>query len=44
MEVVDAIIQFYGYSLYDVETAKQMKADARGRFEGRIILEEVFDK
>ena len=44
LEVIDAIVQFYGYSLYDVETAKQMKADGRGRFEGRIILEEVFDK
>jgi predicted house-cleaning noncanonical NTP pyrophosphatase (MazG superfamily) len=44
LEVVDAIVQFYGYSLYDMETAKQIKADTRGRFEDRIILEEVSDK
>jgi|2_EtaG_2_1085320.scaffolds.fasta_scaffold04427_4 predicted house-cleaning noncanonical NTP pyrophosphatase (MazG superfamily) len=44
LEVVGAIVQFYGYNLYDVETAKQIKADTRGRFEGRVILEEVSDK
>lgn len=44
LEVLDAIIEFYGYNLYDVETARQIKADARGRFKDRVILEEVFDK
>ena len=44
LEVLNAIMAFYGYNLYDVETTRQIKADARGAFEDRIILEEVFDK
>jgi len=43
LEVIEAITLCYGFDPYDVETARQAKAGARGSFKDRIILEEVFD-
>ena len=44
LEVLNTIVEFYGLNLYDVETARQIKADSRGACKERIILEEVFEK
>tara|TARA_Y100000034_G_scaffold130042_1_gene187597 strand:+ start:960 stop:1268 length:309 start_codon:yes stop_codon:yes gene_type:complete len=43
LEVVEAITTCYGFDPYDVETARQVKAGARGGFKGRVVLEEVLD-
>ena len=43
LEVIEAITTCYGFDPYDVETARQAKAGARGAFKNRIVLEEVFD-
>lgn len=44
LEVIEAITKFYGLDPYAVETARQVKAGARGSFSSRIILEEVTEK
>ena len=43
LEVIEAITTCYGFDPYDVETARQAKAGARGSFKNKIILEEVHD-
>ena len=44
LEVIETITNFYGLDPYAVETARQIKAGARGSFKGRVILEEVIEK
>ena len=44
LEVVDAILVHCGLDPYEVETARQVKASARGSFKQRILLEEVKEK
>lgn len=41
LEVIDAILEFKGFSRGDVERMKAKKAEERGGFRGRIILEEA---
>jgi predicted house-cleaning noncanonical NTP pyrophosphatase (MazG superfamily) len=40
LEVIDAIAEFKGFNRKEVEVAKQEKAEKRGRFTQRIILDE----
>jgi len=40
LEVLDAVMRFEGVSLEEVAETKRKKADERGGFSGRIILEE----
>ena len=44
IEVLNTIVEFYGLNLYDVETARQAKAAAKGTFADQIILGEVLDR
>ena len=41
LEVIDALISFYGYSHESIIKKKYEKALSRGRFDDRIILEKV---
>ena len=40
LEVVDAIAEYKGFDPKEIEKAKQEKAEKRGRFNKRIILDE----
>ncbi len=40
LEVIDAIILYKGFGRNELQTIKEAKAQERGRFEKRIILEE----
>lgn len=40
LEVIDAIMEFKGYKKEDVEAIKNKKAEERGGFRKRIILDE----
>ena len=44
MEVLECLAEFYSIDLYDMETAKEVKAARRGSFRDRIFLEEIQDK
>lgn len=40
LEVIDAIIEYKKFSLEDIKNTKELKAEQRGKFEKKIILEE----
>ncbi len=40
LEVIDAIMEFKGFKKEDIEAIKKKKAEERGRFKERIILDE----
>lgn len=40
LEVIDAIMKFKGFNREDIEAIKKKKAEERGGFENRIILDE----
>ncbi|MCK6462266.1 MAG: nucleoside triphosphate pyrophosphohydrolase [Candidatus Pacebacteria bacterium] len=40
LEVIDAIIDYKNFDRKEIEQVKQKKAEERGRFKDRIILEE----
>ena len=44
MEVLEALMTFYGVDPYEVETARQAKQFARGSFTDRVVLTEVLDE
>tara|TARA_R110002020_G_scaffold65196_2_gene172288 strand:+ start:935 stop:1246 length:312 start_codon:yes stop_codon:yes gene_type:complete len=44
LEVLGAIVEHYNLDPYEVETAQQAKAGARGSFRERTILEEVVER
>ena len=44
LEVINALISFYGIDPYELETTRQAKAGHRGIFEEAFILEEVRDE
>jgi len=43
MEVIDAVCEFKGWNKKDIEDIQKKKAEERGSFSNRIILDEVED-
>lgn len=41
LEVIDAIMGCYGFDQAEIESVKQKKAQEKGKFEKKIILEEA---
>ncbi len=41
LDVIDAMMEFYGIDYYTMETDRMLKKNSRGGFEKRIILESV---